>query len=155
MTMRVAKFTVAFLGLFALSACVSVKETHGFIADEQLTKAIQPGIDNKDSVIKSLGRPTFVGQFTPNDWYYVSQETKQVAFRNPRTVDSTVLHVKFDSAGNVASVQTTDETKIAAVDPMSGKTPTLGHRRSFLDELLANISSTAQPGLPGSGAQRQ
>ena len=154
MTMRVAKLAVAFLGLFALSACVSIKESHGFIADEQLTKAIQPGIDNKDSVAKSLGRPTFVGQFTPNDWYYVSQQTKQVAFRNPKTIDSTILHVKFDTAGNVASVETTDETKIAAVDPMSGKTPTLGHRRGLLDEIFGNISSIAQPGLPGSD-QRQ
>jgi outer membrane protein assembly factor BamE (lipoprotein component of BamABCDE complex) len=154
MTMRLAKMAVALLGLVSLPACVSIKETHGFIADEQLTKAIQPGIDNKDSVGKSLGRPTFVGQFSANDWYYVSQQTKQVAFRNPKTVDATILHVKFDSAGNVASVETTDETKIAAVSPMGGKTPTLGHKRSLLEELFGNISSIAQPGLPGSDSSQ-
>ena len=47
MTMRVTKLAVAFLGLASLSACVSIKESHGFVADEQLTQAIQPGIDNK------------------------------------------------------------------------------------------------------------
>ncbi|QNN64917.1 outer membrane protein assembly factor BamE [Sphingomonas rhizophila] len=153
MTMRVAKLAVAFLGLASLSACVSIKESHGFVADEQLTQAIQPGIDNKDSVSKSLGRPTFVGQFSPNDWYYVTQQTRRFAFRNPRTVDATILHVSFDQAGNVAAVQTTDESQIVAVNPMGGKTPTLGHKKGLLEELFGNISSISQPGLPGADTQ--
>ena len=153
MMIRGASLAVALLGLSALGACTSIKETHGFIIDEQLSKAIQPGVDNKDSVAKSLGRPTFAGQFSDNDWYYVSRQTRQIAFRNPRPVDSTVFHVSFDTAGNVAAVTTTDEKQIASVDPMRGKTPTLGHKRSLLDEIFGNISSIAQPGLPGSQQQ--
>ena len=154
MMIRGAALAVALLGMSALGACTSIKETHGFIIDEQLSKAIQPGVDNKDSVAKSLGRPTFDGQFSDNDWYYVSQQTKQVAFRNPHTVDETVLHIRFDAAGNVTSVATTDEKQIASVDPMKGKTPTLGHERSLLEEIFGNISSIAQPGLPGSQEQQ-
>ena len=60
-----------------------------------------------------------------------------------------MLHVRFDPAGNVAAVETTDETKIAAVGPMGGKTPTLGHKKSLISEIFGNISSVAQPGLPG------
>ena len=150
MTMRLAKAALAILMLGTLPGCVSFRDTHGFIADEQMTKAIQPGIDNKDSVAKSLGRPTFAGQFSDNDWYYVSQSTKQIAFRNPHTVKETVLHISFDKAGNVASMETTDEKQIARVDPMHGRTPTLGRQRSLLQEIFGNISSVGSGGLPGS-----
>ena len=53
-------------------------------------------MDNKDSVEKLLGRPSFTGQFTPNDWYYVSRDISQVAFRNPRVIRQTVMIVRFD-----------------------------------------------------------
>ena len=30
---------------------------------------------------RTLGRPTFTGQFDPNEWYYVSRDTAQLAGR--------------------------------------------------------------------------
>lgn len=155
MMKRVGMFAVAFLGLTLVSGCAGLRDTRGFVIDDELTKAVQVGVDNKDSVAKSLGRPTFTSQFGGNDWYYVAQKTKQFAFTRPKVTDQTVFHVRFDAAGNVAAVETTDETKIASVDPMRGKTPTLGQKRSFIQELFGNIGSISQPGLPGSSDQGQ
>ena len=134
----------------ALSACAGTREHRGFVIDQTLAEGIQVGIDNKDSVTKTLGRPTFTGQFDTNDWYYVSRDTAQLAFRDPKVTDQTVLRVQFDQAGNVASVQKTGKELIASVDPSGDKTPTLGRKRSFFDELFGNIGTISQPGLPGS-----
>ena len=115
-----------------------------------MVAAIQPGVDNKDSVQKTLGRPTFAGTFKDSDWYYVSTDTSAFAFRNPRVTAQTVLHVRFDGAGNVVAVDRTGKEKIAAVSPMKGATPTLGRKKGFFDEIFGNIGTIAQPGLPGS-----
>ncbi len=131
-----------------LSGCAGVLAHKGAVIDQQLVTAIQPGVDNKASVEKVLGRPTFTGQFNPNDWYYVSRDTKQVAFRNPRATRGTVLLVRFDQAGNVASISRTGRELIASVDPSNRRTPTLGRERSFFDELFGNISTVGAP-LPG------
>jgi outer membrane protein assembly factor BamE (lipoprotein component of BamABCDE complex) len=145
---------VAVIGLgLALSACAGSRDHKGFVLDPTLTDSIQAGVDNKDSVTKTLGRPTFTSQFDPNDWYYVSRNTATLAFRDPRVTDQTVLRVQFDQAGNVTSVQKTGKETIASVDPSSDKTPTLGRKRSFFEELFGNIGTISQPGLPGS--QRQ
>ena len=138
----------------ALSACSGIRDHRGFILDQTLADGIQVGVDNKDSVVRTIGRPTFTGQFDPNEWYYVSRDTTQLAFRDPKVTTQTVLRVQFDQAGNVTAVQKTGKELIARVEPSGDKTPTLGRKRSFFEELFGNIGTISQPGLPGSTPQR-
>jgi outer membrane protein assembly factor BamE (lipoprotein component of BamABCDE complex) len=140
------------LGL-ALSACAGTRDHRGFVLDPVLADSIQAGVDNKDSVTRTIGRPTFTSQWDPNDWYYVSRDTAQLAFRDPKVTEQTVLRVQFDQAGNVTSVQKTGKEQIASVDPSGDKTPTLGRKRSFFEELFGNIGTISQPGLPGASQQ--
>jgi outer membrane protein assembly factor BamE (lipoprotein component of BamABCDE complex) len=149
MIKRAVKLSAMLLGAALLSACVGVNEHRGFVLDEQLAQSVQVGVDNKESVTKTLGRPTFVGQFDVNDWYYLSQDTHQFAFRDPRVTNQKLLHVRFDPAGNVSQVGTTGKELIASVDPVGDYTRTLGRKRSFFSELFGNIGTIAQPGLPG------
>jgi len=132
-----------------LAGCAQIRQHRGVVLDSQLASAIQPGIDNKDSVEKALGRPSFVGQFTPNDWYYVSRDENQIAFRNGRVTKETVLHVRFDPKGNVASLQRTGKELVMNIDPTGKKTPTLGRQRSFFQELFSNIGSVGAGGMGG------
>jgi len=149
MTKQVTKLAALLLGASLLSACAGIREHRGFVLDDQLVKAVQVGVDNKESVAKTLGRPTFVGQFGGNEWYYLSQDTTQFAFRNPRVQDQKLLKVSFDTAGNVTAVAQTGAEQIASVSPSGDKTPTLGRKRSFFEELFGNIGTISQPGLPG------
>jgi len=150
MKAAVLKGAMAFVGVALLAGCAGIQDHRGAVIDQELASAVQVGVDNKDSVTKTLGRPSFVGQFNPNDWYYVSRDTKTVAFRDPKVLDQTVLHVRFDPAGNVILVDRSGKELIASIDPSSAKTPTLGRKRSFFDELFGNIGTISQPGLPGS-----
>ncbi len=143
----VVKGATALMGAALLAGCAGTREHRGHVLDQELATAIQVGVDNKDSVAKTLGRPTFTGTFDQNDWYYVGRDTATLAFRLPRVTDQQVLHVRFDQAGNVASVQQTDETLIARINPSNDKTPTLGRSRGFFEELFGNIGTIGQAGL--------
>jgi outer membrane protein assembly factor BamE (lipoprotein component of BamABCDE complex) len=136
------------LGAALSAGCSSIREHQGYLVDEQLVAAIQPGIDNKDSVTGTLGRPTFTGQFDreQRDWYYVSRQTRAAAFTRPRPHTQTVLHVRFDPAGNVQSVQRTGVELAVNVNPDARETPTLGRRTSLLHELFGNIGGVGQRG---------
>ncbi len=137
----------AFLG----AGCTSIADHQGYIYDPQLIAGIQPGVDNRDSVARTLGRPTFTGQFDQNDWYYVSRQTRQLAFQHPRPADQTVLRVTFDAAGNVAQVQRSGLELVANIDPSNEETPTLGRDRSWFEEIFGNIGAAA-PGQRGQTA---
>jgi outer membrane protein assembly factor BamE (lipoprotein component of BamABCDE complex) len=142
--------TVTIAAAVLLAGCAQMRQHKGVVLDPQLLSAIQPGVDNKDSVEKAIGRPSFVGQFTANDWYYVSRDVNQVAFRNPHVTKQTVFVVRFDQKGNVASVQRTGKELVMNVDPTNRSTPTLGRKRSFFEELFGNIGTVGAP-VPGGG----
>jgi outer membrane protein assembly factor BamE (lipoprotein component of BamABCDE complex) len=147
-TKQAATATLLALALGA-SGCARVNGHQGYIADETLLGGIAPGVDNRESVAKTLGRPSFVGQFTPNDWYYFARTTKQLAFALPKPTQQLVLHIRFDAAGNVASVEKTGIEKVARIDPNGDKTPTLGKERSFFEDLFGNIGSVGAVGESG------
>ena len=150
MTSAVSRLASIVIGAALVSGCAGVREHRGYIIDEQLSQAVQVGVDNKASVEKTLGRPTFTGQFTPNEWYYVSRDTAAFAFRNPHVTQQKVLHVSFDPAGNVSAVTTTGKELVAKIDPVNAKTPTLGRSRGFFQELFGNIGiGSARHGLRG------
>lgn len=154
MKSAVVKVATALLGAALLAGCQGIRDLRGNVLDDDLASAVQVGVDNKDSVARTLGRPTFTAQFDPNEWYYVSRHTTTFAFRNPRVMDQTVLRVRFDQAGNVVAVDRTGKEQVAAINPVNAKTPTLGRQRSFFDELFGNIGTIGQPGMPGSRPQQ-
>ena len=152
--MKFGKFAVALAGAAMLAGCAGIRDHRGAVLDQEIVQAIQPGVDNKESVQKLLGSPSFTGQFTPNEWYYVARDTGTFAFRNARVLDQTVLRIRFDEAGNVVGASTTGEELIAAIDPVDDQTPTLGRRRGLLQEIFGNIG-TVGAGLPGSAPPQQ
>jgi outer membrane protein assembly factor BamE (lipoprotein component of BamABCDE complex) len=142
---RKAALLAAVAAGLAAGGCTKTQDIQGYLVDETLVAAVQPGIDNKESVQNTLGRPTFTGTFDQNDWYYVARRTKNFAFNYPKVNQQTVLHVRFDAAGNVASVERKGMEQIVSVDPMNDKTPTLGREKSIWDELFGNIGAVGGP----------
>jgi outer membrane protein assembly factor BamE (lipoprotein component of BamABCDE complex) len=142
-------FGAILAGALALGGCTSVRQHQGYFLESTLVSAIQPGTDNKDSVMNTLGRPSFTGTFDQNDWYYVSRDTKNMGYNHPHPIDQTILHVHFDKAGNVASIDHRGLEQVASIHPDRDKTPTLGSHHSLFDELFGNIGTV---GAAGKGA---
>jgi outer membrane protein assembly factor BamE (lipoprotein component of BamABCDE complex) len=141
---------VSIIAILALTAgCTRIRDHKGYVADQVLIDSVQPGIDNRDSVERTLGRPTFAAQFDDRTWYYVSRETRQLAFSTPKPVKQIALAVHFDATGNVTSVQKTGMETVVSLSPESGKTPTLGRDRGFFAELFGNIGRVGAGGDTG------
>lgn len=152
MRMKTVFLTIALGGAaLALSGCSRIRTHQGYLVDNLLVDSIQPGVDNRQSVEGTLGRPTFVSQFGNQDWYYVSRDMRQLAFANPKAKEQTVLRVRFDTAGNVAGVDKAGLDKIADISPKDGKTPTLGRDRTLFEDIFGNIGAVGAAGAGGAG----
>lgn len=135
----------------ALGGCNAIRENRGYIQDAALIGSVQPGVDNRQSVTATLGRPSFTSQFGEQTWYYVSSVTGRAPFGTSKIRTHSVLAVKFDAAGNVVSAETTGMENVASISPDGDKTPTLGRERGFLEDLFGNIGQVGAPGAGGPG----
>ena len=134
-----------------LGGCASIKDHRGYLVDGALLDSVQAGVDNRTSVEKVLGRPSFISQFGRQDWYYVSTNTRQSAFSAPQAHENLLIHIMFDDNGNVTGVERTGMEKVARISPDGDKTPTLGRNRGFLEDLFGNIGQVGAGGQ-GKGA---
>lgn len=153
---RLAKIAVMAplaLTTMGLGGCTTVRDHRGFFVDTALVDSVLPGVDNKNSVERTLGRPTLASQFGDQDWYYIATDTKQLAFRRPQPTGQTILRVRFDAKGNVLAVDRAGMEKVARFNPDKDLTPTLGRKRTFFEDLFGNIGTVGAAGMGGGASQ--
>lgn len=156
-----AGLALAIMAAIAISGCSRVRVDQGYLADETLVTSIQPGIDNRQSVEKTLGRPTFVSEFGAPQYYYVSRKTGQYAFIKPKVLSQSILIISFDEEGNVSNVERRGLEKVADITPSGDKTETLGRKTGLFEDIFGNIGTVGAggvgggPGAPGGGGGGQ
>jgi hypothetical protein len=109
-----------------------------------VTATIQVGVDNKESVQRSLGRPTFTGTFDENDWYYVLATPRP----SPSELRGSRTRRCFESASTRPGTSFRSQTGpelIARVNPVNDKTPTLGRKRTLFEDIFGNIGAVGAP----------
>jgi outer membrane protein assembly factor BamE (lipoprotein component of BamABCDE complex) len=133
------------------AGCTPLRSHQGYIVDADLVNSVQPGVDNRQSVLATLGTPSFASQFNQGDWYYVSRDSRNLAFTPPKARDQLTMQISFDQAGNVTAVRKSGAEQIAAVKPDGKTTPTLGRKRGFFQDLFGNIGTVGAAGAGGGG----
>lgn len=131
----------------ALSACTSTIESRGYIPDESLVSQILPGVDNRESVQRTLGFPTSSASFDGYTWYYISRRTESYLFFDDRLIDQEVVEIHFDVDGNVAEVDmhtVEDAKELAAV---SRETETGGRKLGFFEQVFGNLGRFGSRGI--------
>lgn len=139
--------------LLGTGACAPLRSYQGYVVDADLVNSVQVGVDNRQSVLATLGKPTLTSQFNDGEWYYVGRDSRNYAFNDPKARSQTTLRIRFDAAGNVAEITRTGAEQIASINPSNKTTPTLGRNRGFFEDLFGNIGTVGAPGTgaPGPG----
>ncbi|KQN93163.1 cell envelope protein SmpA [Sphingomonas sp. Leaf231] len=141
---------LALAGVLA-AGCTPLRSHQGYIVDADLVNAIQPGVDNRQSVLATLGSPSFAAQFNQGDWYYIARDSRNYAFNAPKPREQLTLQISFDEAGNVRTIRKSGVEQVVNLAPYGKTTPTLGRERGFFQDLFGNIGAVGAAGGP-SGA---
>ncbi len=148
---RIMGLAAMMSGLVLAGGCVPLRSHQGYIIDADLVNSVQPGVDNRASVLSTLGKPTIASQFNEGEWYYVARDSRNLAFRLPRPQSQVALKVSFNQAGVVQSITRTGMDQVSSVTPYGKTTPTLGRKRGFFEDLFGNIGSVGAAGAGPSG----
>jgi outer membrane protein assembly factor BamE (lipoprotein component of BamABCDE complex) len=150
-SIRTATVTALGLATLATGACAPLRSHQGYVIDSDLVNSVQPGVDNRQSVLQTLGKPSFASQFNQGDWYYIARDSRNYGFSSPHVRDQITLQIVFDKAGTVSAVRRGNIDQVASINPTGKTTPTLGRKRGFFSDLFGNIGTV---GAPGTGSAR-
>jgi outer membrane protein assembly factor BamE (lipoprotein component of BamABCDE complex) len=134
----IALAALCLVGLGA-GACAPTVAYNGFQAREDKPQDVKVGEDTKSTVLARLGSPSTTAAFEPNIWYYVSQMTNKVAYKNPKVQTREVVAITFATDDKVKEVKTYGLKNGFAVAFNKAETPTRGRELSVIEQLLGNI----------------
>jgi outer membrane protein assembly factor BamE (lipoprotein component of BamABCDE complex) len=137
---------------FTLASCGPPNDLRGNSPDKNVIAEIKPGVTDKASVTRLLGSPSTVATFDPNTWYYVSQETQNVAFFKPKLKDEKVVSISFDKTGVVQKVAFLNMKDHREIAPNPDKTPAPGREFTILEQLIGNFGRFSSGSGSGSGS---
>ncbi len=148
---RMMALTATLSALTLAGGCTPLRSHQGYIIDADLVNSVQPGVDNRGSVLKTLGKPSFASQFNQGDWYYLARDSRNLAYLKPKAKSQVTLKISFTDGGVVSGITRTGVDQVASIDPYGKETPTLGKKRSFFEELFGNIGSVGAAGAGTGG----
>lgn len=129
----------ALLASTTMSGCSPIKHSHGYTPRAAELESVRIGSDSRLSVQEKLGRPSTIGAFDDDDWYYISQKTETLAFYEPEVVEQQVVLVSFDATGIVSDIGRYGLEDGRVIDLVSRTTPTSGRKLTILQQIFSNI----------------
>jgi outer membrane protein assembly factor BamE (lipoprotein component of BamABCDE complex) len=101
---RVRRMAAA-MSLILLTACSPIVRTHGYAPSDADLAEVVVGVDTRDSLAETVGRPSAQGLLNETGWFYVQSRFRQVGPREPQEFERQVVAISFDEAGVVQNVE--------------------------------------------------
>ncbi len=127
--------------ILIVGACSATYQDHGYVPTDTDLEEIIVGIDNRDSVAESIGRPTSFGVLEAGNWYYTQSRWRNFAYKAPQIIDRQVLAISFADDGTVENIErfTLEDGRVV---PLSRRVTDINIKGiTFLRQLLGNLGN--------------
>ena len=143
----------ALLCLVLASGCTATFRNHGYIPPEEDLAALTVGIDTRDTVESSVGRPGVSGILDASGWYYVRSRFRTLGMTEPEEIDRQVLAISFDQSGVVTNIERFGLER-GRVVPLSRRVTTSNTQGvGFLRQAFGNLGRLSADQLFGSSGE--
>lgn len=136
---RAARLAVGAMLVAAIAACSPVYRNHGYVPSDEELALIEVGVDSRETVAATLGRPSGEGLLNDVGWFYVQSRWKQAGALAPKEIDRQVVSITFSEAGKVENVERfgLENGRVVAISRRVTTSTIRG--TGFLKQLLGNI----------------
>ena len=122
-----------------LAACGATYQNHGYVPDDRDLQKLRPGIDTRETVETTIGRPATNGVERDDAWYYVQTRAKTLGPLAPRTIERQLVAVSFSQGGTVSNIERFGLER-GRVVPLSRRVTTTSIRDfGLIQQILANF----------------
>ena len=138
----IIKKTILIFLLLILISCTEKVTYTGLIIDEKINNL---EINNKNDLLKLLGRPNYIDPIE-NNFYYFSEKNISKNSLTKKTVDRLILVYYFDDENNIINTKklNLDDEKIINISENRIKNDLI--KKGLIEKIFGGVS--AQPSIP-------
>ncbi len=102
-----ARLRIMMFGLVLVMAagCAAVYRNHGYVPADTELALLEVGVDTRDTVAATVGRPSTGGLLNDVGWFYVQSRWKHYGALPPREEDRQIVAITFNEAGVVENIE--------------------------------------------------
>ena len=147
---RLALALLAALALGGCSVLVPPRQIRGNVVSASELARLHPGRTTEAEARTLLGSPTVKGTFDQNDWYYISEVTRQSIGGTQSVLDQGTVVLHFAANGVLTRVHRITRKEALAAPIVARTTPSPGGGAGFFQQLFGNVGRFG-PGLGNEG----
>ena len=127
--------------LFVLGACSATYQNHGYVPTETELSEVLVGVDTRETVAQSIGRPTSFGVLKGSAWYYAQSRWRHFAYKAPQVIDRQVVAISYTDDGVVKNIERfgLEDGRVIALSRRVTDSNIKGI--SFLRQLMGNLGN--------------
>ena len=135
------------LVLALIAACTPIFQNHGYVPPDEDLAVLEVGVDTRETVAATIGRPSAAGLLNDIGWYYVQSRWKLVGGRAPQEIVRQVVAITFTEEGVVANIERFGLEQGRVVQLSRRVTETNVKSAGFLRQLFGNIGKLSTADL--------
>lgn len=132
------KILPGFLFLFLLTGCQTVDVRGQYISDSLIEKIDKSNM-TKNEILRDVGSPTYIPQYSENYWYYIQRSQTSRAWFKPKVVEQRVVKLTFNEEGVVTSAELVENEHTDKIKVQKKYTATKGTEKSGLQKFVGNF----------------
>ncbi len=127
--------------LLVLAACSATVRKHGYVPPEEALNAVIVGVDTRESLEASIGKPSTSGVLRESSWFYIGSQVRHFGARKPEEISREVVAVRFDEGGTVSNVERFGLERGEVVVLSRRVTETTVRDVTFIRQLIRNFGN--------------
>lgn len=135
------KTAVFCIALVAISACTSQYRNHGYVPTDAELAEIVVGVDSRDSVAETIGKPSTGGVLNDSGYYYIRSQVRHYGARRPEIIERQLVAITFDKRGTVQNIERYALEDGVAVALSRRVTDNGFDDKTFLRQILGNFGN--------------
>lgn len=122
-----------------LAGCMPIRTNHGYIPTDEDLALLVVGVDTRESVAATIGRPAASGLLGDEAWYYIQSRWKTIGAAAPVEIDREVVAITFGATGQVENIERFGLEQ-GRIVPLSRRVTTTNIRgKGILSQIFGNI----------------
>jgi len=89
----------------AAAGCAPLYRSHGFVPSAAEIRMLEPGVDTRETISQTIGRPTAGGVLDRDAFYYVASRFRQIGPLEPQEIERQIVALTFDASGILRNIE--------------------------------------------------